>query len=92
MKQKTRNALREIISSPNLRIFLPYEKASDCDLILSFNHGNFGKAWFGGMPTLRAMAEDLGAEIQEGLEVAFLKLDHEDLERGGFYLTLKERN
>ena len=91
MKQKTQNALRKIISSPNFAAWPQHCENSKNDLVLSFNHGNCGKAWFGGMPTLRAIADDLGCELQEGLEIAFLKLNHEALERGGFYLTLTEK-
>lgn len=92
MKQKTKNALRKALQSPNFSAWPQHGESPKHDFVLCFPHANCGKAWFGGMPTLRAMAEDLGAEIQEGLEVAFLKLNHEALERGGFYLTLKERN
>ena len=91
MKQKTKNALRKIIASPNFRAWPQYCEDSQTDFVLSFDHANCGKGWFGGMPTLRAIAEDLNCELQEGLEVAFLIVDHEVLERGGFCPTLKER-
>ena len=79
------------MQSPNFGAWPQHGEPSGHDLVLCFPHANCGKAWFGGMPTLRAMASELGCELQEGLEVSFLKLNHDALERGGFYVTLKER-
>ena len=92
MKQRTKTALRKATKSPNFSAWPQAGDLPEHDFVLCFPHANCGKAWFGGMTTLRAMADDLEAELYEGLEVAYLKLDHENLELGGFYLTLKEKD